>query len=63
MVSWSLDDYFVITAVSDFSVKVWNSFSGELTHVLKVGKGEGRDEGLEGGGWKGGDEELEGGWE
>ena len=37
MVSWNLDDTLVVTAVSDFSVKVWNSSTGKLLHVLKVG--------------------------
>jgi len=36
MVSWSADDEFVITAVNDFSLKVWNSHTGQLVHVLQV---------------------------
>ena len=36
MVSWNLDDTLVVTAVSDFSVKVWHSDTGKLLHVLKV---------------------------
>jgi len=36
MVSWSTDDEFVVTAVNDFSLKVWNSNSGQLVHVLQV---------------------------
>jgi len=36
MVSWSTDDKFVITAVNDFSLKVWNSHSGQLVHMLQV---------------------------
>ena len=37
MVSWSPDDQFVITAVTDSSIKVWNSHSGALVHTLRVG--------------------------
>jgi len=37
MVSWSTDDEFVVTAVNDFSIKVWNSHTGQLVHVLQVG--------------------------
>jgi len=36
MVTWSLDDDHVVTAVNDFSLKVWNSRSGQLVHVLQV---------------------------
>ena len=36
MVSWSMDDEFVVTAVNDFSLKVWNSHTGQLLHVLQV---------------------------
>ena len=36
MVSWSLYDRYVMTSCSDFSVKVWDSDSGRLIHVLKV---------------------------
>ena len=36
MVRWSVDDRHVITAVSDFSLKVWNSHNGQLVHVLQV---------------------------
>ncbi|XP_074644765.1 PH-interacting protein-like [Tubulanus polymorphus] len=35
MVSWSQDDAFVVTAVSDHSLKVWNSNNGRLAHVLQ----------------------------
>ncbi|KAF8777958.1 PH-interacting protein like [Argiope bruennichi] len=35
MVSWALDDDKVITAVSDHSIKVWNSFNGNLIFCLK----------------------------
>ena len=35
MVSWSQDDEYVITAVSDCSLKVWNSHTGRLVHVLQ----------------------------
>ena len=34
MVCWDLTDRFVITAVSDHTLKVWNSDTGTLTHVL-----------------------------
>ncbi|XP_013777626.1 PH-interacting protein-like [Limulus polyphemus] len=34
MVGWSLDDSLVITAVSDHSIKVWESQTGTLKHVL-----------------------------
>lgn len=37
MVSWSMDDAMVITAVSDLSIKVWNSYTGTLLQVLEVG--------------------------
>jgi len=36
MVSWSTSDEFVVTAVNDFSLKVWNSHSGQLLHMLQV---------------------------
>ena len=36
MVSWSTDDESVVTAVNDFSLKVWNSHSGQLVHILQV---------------------------
>ncbi|GIX97639.1 bromodomain and WD repeat-containing protein 1, partial [Caerostris extrusa] len=35
MVSWAIDDDKVITAVSDRSIKVWNSFNGNLIFNLK----------------------------
>ncbi|CAL1275181.1 unnamed protein product [Larinioides sclopetarius] len=35
MVSWALDDDKVITAVSDHSIKVWNSYTGSLIFCLK----------------------------
>lgn len=34
MVCWDLTDRFVITAVSDHTLKVWNSDTGALVHVL-----------------------------
>ena len=34
MVRWSLDDNYVITAVSDFSIKLWDSSTGELVRVM-----------------------------
>ncbi|XP_046404459.1 bromodomain and WD repeat-containing protein 3-like isoform X2 [Ischnura elegans] len=36
MVGWDLTDQWVITAVNDHSLKVWNSVSGTLVHVLKA---------------------------
>ncbi|XP_062620168.1 bromodomain and WD repeat-containing protein 3-like isoform X2 [Saccostrea cucullata] len=35
MVSWNMDDSLVITAVNDFSIKLWNSNTGKLVHVLR----------------------------
>jgi WD40 repeat protein len=35
MVGWSSDDAYVITAVNDHSIKVWESKSGDLKFVLK----------------------------
>lgn len=35
MVSWDVSDEWVITAVNDSSLKVWNSKSGELVKVLR----------------------------
>ncbi|KAK0064368.1 bromodomain and WD repeat-containing protein 3 [Biomphalaria pfeifferi] len=35
MVSWSMDDLMVFTAVSDLSIKVWNSYTGALLKVLE----------------------------
>ncbi|KAG8189872.1 hypothetical protein JTE90_023378 [Oedothorax gibbosus] len=35
MVGWTLDDDRVITAVSDHTIKVWNSYNGNLCYVLK----------------------------
>ena len=37
MVSWNEDDRFVITAVTDCTLKVWDSHTGQLRHVLTVG--------------------------
>lgn len=34
MVAWNLSDEWVITAVSDFSLKVWSPTTGELVKVL-----------------------------
>ena len=36
MVSWSSDDHHVFTAVTDFSIKIWNADTGELMQILKV---------------------------
>lgn len=35
-VGWDLSDQFVVTAVNDHSVKVWESKTGKLIYVLKV---------------------------
>lgn len=36
MVSWDRHDNMVITAVNNYLIKVWNSYTGDLLHVLKV---------------------------
>ncbi|KAL6076121.1 Bromodomain and WD repeat-containing protein 3 [Balamuthia mandrillaris] len=35
MALWSLDDRFVVTALSDFTIRIWNARTGELLHTLK----------------------------
>lgn len=40
MVSWDVSDEWVITAVNDSSLKVWNAKSGELIKVLRGHKDE-----------------------
>ncbi len=35
MVEWTNDDMFIITAVSDNSVKIWDSNAGQLVHILR----------------------------
>lgn len=40
MVCWDRSDKYVITAVHDATLKVWDSFSGKLVHVLKAHKDE-----------------------
>ncbi|XP_069680733.1 bromodomain and WD repeat-containing protein 3 isoform X4 [Periplaneta americana] len=40
MVSWDSSDKWVITAVSDHTLKVWNSETGELVQVLRGHKDE-----------------------
>lgn len=40
MVSWDVSDEFVITAVNDSSLKVWNAKTGELIKVLRGHKDE-----------------------
>ncbi|XP_053988016.1 PH-interacting protein [Hylaeus volcanicus] len=40
MVSWDVSDEWVITAVNDSSLKVWNAKSGELVRVLRGHKDE-----------------------
>ncbi|KAG9493719.1 hypothetical protein GDO78_001541 [Eleutherodactylus coqui] len=34
MVAWDRHDTFVITAVNNMTLKVWNSFTGQLIHIL-----------------------------
>lgn len=36
MVGWSIDDSLVVTAVSDYSLKVWCGYTGKLHHTLMV---------------------------
>ena len=36
MVGWNNNDTLVFTAISDFSLKVWCSFTGDLKHILQV---------------------------
>lgn len=36
MVAWDCHDNTVITTVSNYLIKVWNSYTGQLLHVLKV---------------------------
>ncbi|XP_013776730.1 bromodomain and WD repeat-containing protein 3-like [Limulus polyphemus] len=40
MVGWSLDDSLVITAVNDHSLKVWDSYTGTLKHILNCHEDE-----------------------
>lgn len=35
IVQWSTDDQYVMTSTADFSIKVWNSKSGKLVHILR----------------------------
>lgn len=35
IVQWSRDDKYVLTSLDDFSIKVWDSKSGRLVHILK----------------------------
>ncbi len=36
MVSWDRHDNTVITAVNNYLLKVWNSYTGQLLHILTV---------------------------
>lgn len=36
MVAWDRHDSTVITAVNNMTLKVWNSYTGQLIHVLMV---------------------------
>lgn len=36
MVAWDRHDNAVITAVNNHLLKVWNSYTGQLLHILKV---------------------------
>ncbi|XP_011333353.2 PH-interacting protein isoform X2 [Ooceraea biroi] len=40
MVGWDQSDEYVITAVDDYSLKVWNAKSGELMRVLRAHKAD-----------------------
>lgn len=40
MVSWDVSDQWVVTAVSNCTLKVWNAKSGELVKVLRGHKDE-----------------------
>ncbi len=33
---WTLNDDYIITSLTDFSIKIWRSSDGELTKVLKL---------------------------
>lgn len=41
MVAWDRHDNTVITAVNNHLLKVWNSYTGQLLHILKVSLGRG----------------------
>lgn len=36
MVAWDRHDNMVVTAVNNYLLKVWNSSTGQLLHILKV---------------------------
>lgn len=36
MVAWDRHDNMVVTAVNNYLLKVWNSTTGQLLHILKV---------------------------
>ena len=36
MVAWTVDDELVLTAVSDFTIRVWSSTTGVQLNSLKV---------------------------
>lgn len=36
MVAWDRHDNMVVTAVNNYLLKVWNSNTGQLLHILKV---------------------------
>lgn len=40
MVCWTADDFYVITAVSDNTLKVWSPSTGKLLSVLNSHKDE-----------------------
>ncbi|GFR63055.1 bromodomain and WD repeat-containing protein 3-like [Elysia marginata] len=35
MISWSMDDAMVVTAVSDLTIKIWDAYTGTLLRVLE----------------------------
>lgn len=40
MVSWDAKDQWIVTACSDYSLKVWDSFTGALIQILNGHKDE-----------------------
>jgi len=40
MVAWAMNDQYVVTAVNDYTLKVWDSSNGKLLHCLKGHKDE-----------------------
>lgn len=38
IVQWSRDDKYILTSLEDYSIKVWDSLTGKLVHILKKHK-------------------------